>query len=162
MKAVALGIVSASLIGCARLGNSGFEWGNFLGWLAEFPESYSGRIVESPVRCGRYAARFEYRPGDEAWMGGCRSGVSEPFIKALFDTPVWYAFSTYIPASFRGEAVISQWHATRDAGEVWRSPPLALRYDGKSLRVTARYSHIPVQQGNNAPEQNLYVALLEK
>ena len=162
IKVVALVMVSISLIGCVRLGNRGFEWGNFLGWLPEFPESYSGRIVESPVRCGNYAARFEYRPGDEAWTGGYRSEVSESFGKAVFNEPVWYAFSTYIADSFRGEAVISQWHASPDAGEVWRSPPLALRYDGEILRVTGRYSEIPIQQGNDAPEHNLYVTPLDK
>jgi hypothetical protein len=162
MKAVVVAMLFIGLLGCSRLGNKGFEWGNFLGWLAEFPQSYSGRIVQSPVRCGSYAARFEYRPGDEAWTGGYRSEVSEILGKAEFNKPVWYAFSTYIPDSFRGEAVLSQWHATRDAGEVWRSPPLALRYDGETLRVTARDSGIAVQKDNYAPEQNLLVTPLAR
>lgn len=161
-KAVALATLLIILAGCSRLGNKGFEWGNFLGWIPEFPESYSGRIVESPVRCGNYAARFEYRPGDEAWTGGYRSEVSESLSKAAFNVPVWYAFSTYIPNTFRGEAVISQWHATPDAGEVWRSPPLALRYNGETLRVTARDSDIPIQQDNSAPERDLYVTPLAR
>ena len=162
VKAIASAMIFTTLFGCARLGNEGFEWGNFLGWLPEFPESYSGRVVDSPVRCGNYAARFEYRPGDEAWTGGYRSEVSESFGKAAFNRPVWYAFSTYIPDSYRGEAVLSQWHATRDAGEAWRSPPLALRYDGRTLRVTARHSDILIQQENDAPEHNLHVTPLER
>jgi len=162
MKTLALLLFAITLSGCADLGNRGFEWGNFFAWLPEFSESYSGRIVESPVRCGKYAARFEHRPGDEPWTGGFRSELSEYFGKVDFNTPVWYAFSTYIPESFQGEAIISQWHATPDAGEVWRSPPLALHYDGTMLRVTERNSDIRIQQDNDAHEQNLYVTSLDK
>jgi hypothetical protein len=162
MKPIALSLIPIAVIGCAALGNRGFESGNFFAWLPEFAESYSGQIVNSPVRCGNYAARFEHRPGDEPWTGGYRAEVSEYFGKVEFSVPVWYAFSTYIPDSFQGEAVISQWHATPDVGEVWRSPPLALRYNGTALRVTKRHSAIRIQQENNAPERNLFVTSLVK
>jgi hypothetical protein len=155
MRLPALLISLGLLAGCKHL--NGFEHGDFRGWIPEFPESYSGQIVEAPVRCGQYAARFEWRPGDIPWTGGYRAEINEYYVKATQGQPLWYAFSSWIPASWQGEAVITQWHATPDPGEVWRSPPLALRYDGDRLRVTARTSPEPIQRDNDAPEWDLYV-----
>lgn len=145
------------LTGCAKQRMNGFESGSFIGWITEFPENYSGQIVQSPVRCGNYAARFEWRSGDTAWTGGHRAEINEYFAKAPYSVPVWYAFSTWIPTSWQGAAVITQWHANPDPGEVWRSPPLALRYDGNQLRVSARTSTEPIQTENSAQEWNLYL-----
>ncbi|MCB1152281.1 polysaccharide lyase [bacterium] len=140
--------------------HKGFETGDFSqGWYRELAEDYSGQVVTDVVRCGQYAARFEMREGDENWRWtGFRAEVSEllDFIAPLMSEQ-WYGFSTYIPADWidlDNRAVISQWHATPDLGEgeVWRSPPLALRYRNGELSVTSRSSEEKVQEQNAAPE----------
>ena len=139
----------------------GFESGNFNRWMKEFAEPYSGQIVTTPVRCGNYAARFEIREGDEAGViGGYRSEIHEILhYIAPVKSELWYGFSTFIPMDWPdldNRTVITQWHATPDPGEVWRSPPLAIRYSGGQLTVTGRYSTEPIQTENNGEMLDLY------
>lgn len=138
---------------------SGFEKGDFSGWFTEFPKWYSGQIVTSPVRCGRYAARFESRKGDKHWMGKYRSEVHEYFSKAPYNQSIWYGFSTFIPEDWPdldSRTVISQWHATPDRGEIYRSPPLAIRYTGGQMTVTGIYSAERIQRRNDGDRLILY------
>ncbi len=140
-----------------------FESGDFTGWVDELAAGHSGQVVDEPVRCGEKAARFELRPGEEAGpVGGFRAELHEigDFV-APTGTDVWYAFSTFVPEDWTdvGEpVVISQWHATPDLadGEVWRSPPLAIRYSGTELTVTGRTSDQRVQTENDGIQLELY------
>lgn len=140
----------------------GFESGDLEGWSQELAGPWSAVVVDE-ARCGRHAVRFEIRTGDAPEAStGFRAELHE-----LLDhiAPVgserWVAFSTLIPESWPdldNRTVIAQWHATPDLldGEVWRSPPLAVRYVGGELTVTARASAEPVQLENDAPEEVLY------
>jgi len=142
-------------------GHKGFETADFSGWMAELAEPYSGQIVTSPVRCGHYAARFEIREGDE---GGPFDGYRAELHELLhYIAPVgseqWYGSSTFIPEDWPdldNRTVITQWHATPDAGEVWRSPPLAIRYSGGRITVDCRYSAEPIQTENDGTIVILY------
>ncbi len=163
-----LGPVWASLLVCffgtACLPDSnhkGFETGDFSGWMKELAQPYSGQIVTSPVRCGSYAARFEIREGDvNPPVIGYRAEIHELlYFIAPIGSEQWYGFSTYIPLDWPdldNRTVISQWHATPDLGEVWRSPPLAIRYTGGQLTVTGRYSAEPIQDENDGVPLDLY------
>ena len=141
--------------------HKGFETGNFAGWMKELAQPYSGQIVTSPVRCGDYAARFEIREGDvQPPIIGYRTEIHELlYFIAPIGSEQWYGFSTYIPTDWPdldNRTVISQWHATPDAGEVWRSPPLAVRYTGGRITVTGRYSIEPIQNENDGVMLDLY------
>lgn len=140
-----------------------FESGGFEGWLQEFAGPHSGQVVDGPVRCGDRAARFELREGDMAGpVGGHRSELHELLdYRAPEGSETWYGFSTYVPEDWPAlddRAVITQWHATPDFadGEVWRSPPLAVRYSGSGLSVTGRHSSVPIQLANDGAVLELY------
>jgi hypothetical protein len=159
-------LLCACAAGLACLPDSnhkGFENADFYGWTKEFGQPYSGQIVTSPVRCGGYAARFEIREGDQAGpIGGYRTEVHELLhYIAPVGSEQWYGFSTYIPPDWPdldNRTVIAQWHATPDLldGEVWRSPPLAIRTSGGQLTVTGRYSAEQTQTENDGVMLDLY------
>ena len=146
------------LISCGGTLN-GFENGSFLGWFTEFPKKHSGQIVTSPVRCGKYAARFEIRKGDHFWIGGFRSEIHEYFAKAPYHEVIWYGFSTLIPHDWpelENRTVIFQWHGTPDKFELYRSPPLAIRYTGGQLTITGITSEKRIQEENDGRRLILY------
>lgn len=59
----------------------GYETGDFSEWSGvQAPPGREPTIVERPVRAGRYAARFELRPGDRTETGGYVSHRSEVFV----------------------------------------------------------------------------------
>jgi len=158
-----LSLFVIGLTDASRGTHKGFESGDFRGWSKEFSQSYSGQVVTSPVRAGKYAARFEIRGGDRAGLlGGYRAEIHEfPRHIAPLGSEKWYGFSIYVPRDWpelNNRTVIGQWHATPDLlrGEVWRSPPLAIRYREGRLRVTARYSKERVQKENDGTRLELY------
>ena len=83
------------------------------GWVHE---KESGRVstVESPVRQGRYAARFEVRSGDNNVAGsgtGERAEVLDPGgtnSDASEGREAYWAWSTYFPSDF--DAPMGQWN----------------------------------------------------
>ncbi len=85
---------------------------------------YGMRIVTSPVRQGRYAARFEVRDGDVPdFGGGERAEVADDAAGGVEGDEMWYQWSTQFTANFPltgWGAVVSQWH---DASG--HSPPLS-------------------------------------
>lgn len=158
IRKLSMFLIAPLLISCQST-LSGFEQGSFSGWFEEFPREYSGQIVTSPVRCGKYAARFEIRKGDRFWMGKYRSEIHEYFTKAPFHQAVWYGLSTFIPHDWQdleNRTVISQWHGTPDNGEVYRSPPLAIRYTGGRLTITGITSDKSIQKKNDGRRLQLY------
>jgi hypothetical protein len=133
-----------------------FETGDFSGWSTEFPKSYSGQIVTSPVRNGNYASRFEVRDGDYMY-GGARSEFREVYTVPNGDD-IWYGWSTYIPADWLDPdmgSVITQMHGSPDPGES-RSPPFAVRVEDGKLTITGRYSSVRNQPGNDGTPLTFY------
>jgi hypothetical protein len=111
------------------------------------------------VRRGRYAARFELRAGDDTG-DGVRAEVKEMYCAPL-GHEIWYSFSTFIPPEFpivETPCVITQWHASEDAGEkaAARSPVLAHRYANGALVIDIRFSSQRMQRSNDGAVRVLY------
>lgn len=126
----------------ALLFNGDFETGDLLQWpdcdTRFFPDGsdacskydkswYSIRTVTSPVRQGKYAARFEVRNGDES-MGGERAEVSNDTDEAgapKDGAEAWYQWSLMfapgMPSDKGWGATFTQWHDTTDG-----SPPVSI------------------------------------
>ena len=93
----------------------GFETGTFSEWDALQARPGRATIVDNVVRDGRYAARFEVRPGDNPLR--CTCGERAELVKYTGERPgttsVW-AWSAYFPAEFAvrpGKRVVfTQWH----------------------------------------------------
>jgi hypothetical protein len=123
----------------AELKRADFETGNLNQWGA-YQRVASDRIqvVASPVRQGRYAARFEVRNGDNPIGYGDRAEVQTATGESEGQER-WYAWSTMLAPDFpRSSAwqVISQWHANADG-----SPPLGFFVTNDSIVLKAhRYS----------------------
>jgi hypothetical protein len=107
-----------------------YETADFSQWSGVHPPWRTERasIVTSPVRSGRYAARFEVRAGDSVPSGGelSQAYADAPFVGAREGEDWYYAWSTYIPSGqrwgvFRDWNVITEWLGTRCG-----SPPLQL------------------------------------
>jgi hypothetical protein len=122
-----------------ELKRADFETGDLNQWGA-FQRVASDRIqvVASPVRQGRYAARFEVRNGDNPIGYGDRAEVQTATGESEGQER-WYAWSTMLAPDFpRSSAwqVISQWHANADG-----SPPLGFFVTNDSIVLKAhRYS----------------------
>jgi hypothetical protein len=123
---LAVSVVAASLVfAAATRGSDASVWrGDFeTGDLSQWDGSQSvgtGRISleQSIVRQGRYAARFEVKPGDH-WAG-LVGGERAEVLKGLGETSgheSYWAWSTYFPASFvsdhdAGFQMFTQWHSS--------------------------------------------------
>lgn len=89
--------------------------------------SHSMQVEQNVVRQGRFAARFELRPGDQPSQPCCghRAEVSgEAQTAAGEGDDRWYQWSTMFGGDFPagdGWSVVSQWHANRDG-----PPPVAI------------------------------------
>jgi hypothetical protein len=96
----------------------GYEAGDFSEWTGvQAPVGRRPTIVESPVREGRYAARFELAPGDRTDTGGYVAHRSEVFLGSN-DLPLregderWFGFSVRFGAGFdrrQGNQAVVQW-----------------------------------------------------
>src|SRR5919201_4009871 len=123
----AAAVLSAQAAGAADF-RAGFETRSYLPWNAlqyEFdrPVSDSFAIVTSPVRQGRYAARFTVRQGYSPYGWGestqlaWGSGETE-------GSDYWYAWSTLFPRDWSepfGWGIFAEWHSTYA-----NAPPLDL------------------------------------
>jgi polysaccharide lyase-like protein len=94
-----------------------YETGNFGQWTAVQAVAGGARIVTSPVRQGRFAARFIVRPGDDPINAtGERAEVYTPTSESE-GSESWWAWSTYFPTGFRPNRntdwnIFTQWHQT--------------------------------------------------
>ena len=98
-----------------------FETGGLTQWsVAARKRASSIQVVRSPVRQGRYAARFEVRRGDNPIGFGDRAqiqintGEREGQVR-------WYSWSTRVARDFPRYGawqVLAQWHAGIPAGQV--------------------------------------------
>ena len=112
-----------------------YETGDLSQW-GSFQRVASDRIqiTASPVRQGRYAARFEVRNGDNPIGYGDRAEVQTSTGESEGQER-WYSWSTMLAPDFpRTSAwqVISQWHANSDG-----SPPLAFFVENDSIVLQA-------------------------
>jgi hypothetical protein len=135
-----------------------FETGDLGQWSGVARvDSRSIRVVRSPVRQGRYAARFEVRRGDNPIGFGDRAQIQIATNEREGDMR-WYSWSTRLSPSFPDYGnwqVLAQWHAKADG-----SPPLAFfaehdelvlrahRYDGPGrLREITDLWRGPLRRG---------------
>jgi hypothetical protein len=86
-------------------------------------------IVKTPVRSGRYAARFTLRRSDPIVKGSKRAELRTK--AGLMGVDYWYAFSIFLPQGWTGDNVpvtLAQWHNVPDVwlGEASAPPPLRL------------------------------------
>ena len=104
---------------------------------------YSAKVVESPVREGKYAIRFEWRA--ENFKGSNVSKKASLFSgrEPTAKEERWWGFSLYLPAQGMEKdsqsEILAQWHETPDKGEPWRNPPLTLSHNGGNLQVSWLY-----------------------
>jgi hypothetical protein len=105
----------------------GFETGDFSEWHGVQAKSSGATIVESPVREGRYAARFRVSPGDEAFgsHGGDRaeSVLTQAQTDGYEGQEQWWAWSIMFSPGFSSRAdsdwnYFTQFHHTGSTGQV--------------------------------------------
>ena len=121
-----------------------FETGGLTQWsVAARARPSSIRVVTSPVREGRYAARFEVRRGDNPIGFGDRAQIQINTNEREGQVR-WYSWSTRVARDFpRYDAwqVLAQWHANADG-----SPPVGFFVEGDDLALevhrTARPGHV--------------------
>jgi hypothetical protein len=115
---------------------------------------YSGRVVDSPVRAGKKAMRFEWRP--EGLVEGKKSNTSKKATVFTLKDPTaqeerWWGFSMYLPSEGMEKdsqpEILVQWHGTPDKKkgrkERWRNPPLTLSNNGDQLKLSWIYDPRP-------------------
>jgi hypothetical protein len=122
-----------------------FEDGTFDGWsVKRLSGLHSAAIQAEVVRSGRFACRFELRPGDYVSQGH-RAELRDPY-NAVWDEEVWYGFSTQLSADFELPdhvgCVLAQWHDQAKLGDPSGKPPIALRYRAGRLIVTGAYGRV--------------------
>ena len=114
----------------ATSGSAGVTWrgdletGNFSQWDCGVQEKVAGRgtIVSSPVRQGRYAARFEIRPGDNNVAGSGSGERTEALSCRTFGEgeEQWWAWSTMFAPDFSasnsGWNIFTQFHNSGTTG----------------------------------------------
>ena len=113
------------------LASGNFETGNLSQWsgIARVA-ARSIRVVRSPVRQGRFAARFEVRRGENPIGYGDRAQIQIDTGEREGQTR-WYSWSTRVAKNFpryRSFQVLAQWHARANG-----SPPIAFFAEGNSL-----------------------------
>jgi polysaccharide lyase-like protein len=94
-----------------------YETGNFSQWAFVQAMPGGASIIKSPVRQGRYAARFVVGPGDDPI--NATGERSEVYVATgeKEGTESWWAWSTYFPAGFHPNIngsmnIFTQWHHT--------------------------------------------------
>ena len=129
-----------------------FETGDLSDWRTnEQCCAHSINIVDTPVRAGRNAVRFEVRRDDADVADSKRAELKLAPVPAKSER--WYAVSLYLPEEYQEDPtpeIVTQWHATPDfdKGETWRSPPLALLTHEGKWRIGWRWDSKRVTEGN--------------
>lgn len=118
LTVIALALSAATTADALVLKRLDYESGNFRQWAGVDALRGRATIVRSPVRQGRYAARFVVRPGDNP-LPGASGERAEAFAwtRESAGKESWWKWSTYFPTAFRpnrGSAwnVFTQWHQT--------------------------------------------------
>ena len=108
---------------------------------------------------GVSAARFEIRPEDAKVSEGYRAELRDPYVAAPHEE-VWYRFRTLIPAPLAEggdlSLVLAQWHDKKTEGRPAARPPLALRLQRGTLRVTLWNDAVLAAQGVDGNGKIIY------
>jgi hypothetical protein len=106
----------------ASLWTGNYETGNFAQWGSV--QSMPGRatIVGDRVHEGRYAARYEVRPGDDPLGSGGERAEAMALTGETAGTESWWAWSTYFGDDFQPAPdtiwnIFTQWHHTGSTGQ---------------------------------------------
>jgi hypothetical protein len=133
------------------------ESGDFKQFHGREAADHELKIVTSPVRAGKYAARVEVNKQEYNVGGGrFRAEVTHNGAGgANQEKERWFGFSVYLPddwktISFPGSDILFQIHERPDKGEDWRSPPLALRVAADKMEWTIRWDSKALSEGNKA------------
>lgn len=129
-----------------------FESGDLKKWNKELGREDSALIVTNPVRAGKHSVRFELRKDDPIVASSKRAELTlkkEPKV----EVERWYGFSIFLPEDYKRDAlpeIVTQWHASPDlsAGEVWRSPPLAVLTQDGNWRINWRWDADRIMKRN--------------
>lgn len=118
-----------------------FETGDHSQWgSVQTVDSDRVRIVERPVGEGKYATRFEVRPGEDPLGNfGDRAELQAGRVEREGDER-WYEWRTLFPRDYPIEdenvwQVVAQWHSTMDG-----VPPVSMEVSGNTIRFqTSRH-----------------------
>jgi hypothetical protein len=147
----ALGASARTYGGSAPAWNGDFESGNLGQWDAVQQVGDRVTLERAIVRQGRYAARFEVKPGDRwAGLGGERAEVLKSVGEVEGGESYW-AWSTYFPRTFvsdptAGFQMFTQWHSTSNTNNSGVSfqvdhERLVVRYDGGAAPTGTVWQH---------------------
>lgn len=136
-----LGTADSAVVN-APIWRGDFETGTLSQWdAAQFVGPNGVKVQRSLVREGRYAARFEVKPGDH-WAGllGERAEVLKGGLGEQGNSDSYWAWSTFFPTSFisdhsAGFQMFAQWHSASNTSYSGLSfqvdrERLVVRYDG--------------------------------
>lgn len=138
---------------------SDFETQNFSEWKQDLCCKYSGEIVTSPTRAGKYAAKFTLNKNDPLVSDGKRAELKRYTLTPM-GSEYWYAFSIYLPRNWIEDTapeIVAQWHDLPDfwLGENWRNPSLSLSINRKDWKIGNAWDSQFVTKKNNAVSREL-------
>ena len=112
------------------LARLGFESGDLSGWqLVQRVSADRIRVVDSPVRAGERAARFEVRSGDD--MGGARAELGYTDNMASEGQERTYSWSTLLPSDY---PIVDKWQdIVQWKNEGTGTPPLQIGIRGDQI-----------------------------
>jgi Polysaccharide lyase len=138
---VAPGAEAAPKLPTSNLVQGDFETGDLGQWSGVARvRARSITVVRSPVRQGRYAARFEVRRGDNPIGYGDRAQI-QIGTNETEGALRWYAWSTRVAPSFPrywNWQVLAQWHAKASG-----SPPIAFMAERDDLVLRVHRHRAP-------------------
>lgn len=117
-----------------------FEQGSFSGWNQQLCCKHSGTVVTSPVRAGKYAAKFTLKKSDHE--DHHRAELATKPVPA--NSERWYGFSIMLPSDYKKdqmEEILTQWHSMPDKelGEKPGAPPLFLMTENGNWQLGRRW-----------------------
>ena len=117
------------------LAQLGFESGDLSGWqLIQRTSADRIRVVDSPVRSGSRAARFEVRSGDDFGGGGARSEIGYTENMASEGEVRTYSWSTFVPEDYPS---VDKWQDILQwKNEGTGSPPLQMKIEGEQIGLS--------------------------
>jgi polysaccharide lyase-like protein len=119
---VAAAVVAAALVGVAASGTAearilkrlDYESGNFSQWGAKQAVRGGAKVIRSPRRQGRYAARFVVRSGDDPIGATGERAEVWSLTRERAGKSSWWKWSTRFPKNFRVGRhwwnIFTQWH----------------------------------------------------
>jgi hypothetical protein len=143
-----------------------YETGNFRQWTGLQALPGRARIIRSPVRQGRFAARFVVRPGDDPISAAGERAEVYALTNEGEGVESWWAWSTRFPVTFRanpgGWNMFTQWHHT---GSVC-PPPVQFTVDRDAgpamLRLLVRGGRLDLRTCEASYEREWHFARLRR